>query len=307
MLHGIQPSTHDIDLAGLNTYMGTLWLAALRSGEELALLVGDRVQAQAWRELFDRGSAAYDEALFTGEYYRQILEDGDPHEFQWETGCLSDQLIGQWWAHVLDLGYLLPVEHVRTALASVVRHNLRVGFEGFEHPYRVFADGDETGLLMCTWPTGGRPEVPTRYCDEVWTGIEYQVAAHCEMEGLVAESRAILDGVWRRYDGRRRNPFNEIECGDHYVRALSGWSVLEARTGQRWDARTRTLTLRSPASGQAWPLVLDDGWGQVQAAADGALTLRCDHGTFAIDRVRVDRDDEREVSVRLGAGESAPL
>lgn len=307
MLHGIQPSTHDIDLAGLNTYMGTLWLAALRAGEELAREVDDIDQAGTWRELFERGSARYDAELFTGEYYRQVLEQGDPVEFQWGPGCLSDQLIGQWWAHVLDLGYLLPAENVRTALRSVVRYNLRRGFEGFEHPYRSFADGDETGLLMCTWPTGGRPKVPTRYCDEVWTGIEYQVAAHLAHEGLAAESRAVVDGVWGRYDGRRRNPYNEIECGDHYVRALSGWSVLEARTGQRWDARSRTLTLRSPAPGSAWPIVLDAGWGQVLSSGDGALALRCDHGSLAVDHVRLDGADARDVSLRLRAGESAPL
>jgi len=307
MLHGIQPSTHDIDLAGLNTFMGTYWLAALRAAEELARTVGDDARAQAWQQRFRAGSAGYDQALFTGAYYRQVLEDGDPVAFQWGEGCLSDQLIGQWWAHLLDLGYLLPRDHVRTALRSVVEHNLRPDFHGFDHPYRTYADGDESGLVMCSWPTGGRPEIPTRYCDEVWTGIEYQVAAHCEIEGLHTESRRILDGVWGRYDGRRRNPYNEIECGDHYVRALSGWSVLEARTGQRWDARTRTLTLRRPTPGTSWPVVLHDGWGAVRAEEDGALRLACTAGHLAVDRLRLDLDDAREVQVRLAAGESAVL
>lgn len=306
MLHGIQPSTHDIDLAGLNTFMGTYWLAALRAGEEMAREVGDDARAAAWRQLFETGSAAYDAALFTGEYYRQVLEPGDPEAFQWRDGCLSDQLIGQWWAHLLDLGYLLPREHVRTALASVVRHNLRHGFEGFEHPFRTYADGAESGLLMCSWPTGGRPAVPTRYCDEVWTGIEYQVAAHAELEGLHAESRAILDGVWGRYDGSRRNPYNEIECGDHYVRALSGWSVLEARTGMRWDARSRTLAIRSPERGSSWPLLVDSGWGSL-ASHDGELVLTCTHGTIAVDHLALDGCAPHAVSVRIGAGESAAL
>ena len=184
LLRGVQPSTHDIDLAGLNPFMGTLWLAALRATQAMAVLVGDAAAADSCRELFERGSAGYDAALFTGEYYRQVLDPADRREFQWESGCLSDQLIGQWWAHQLDLGYLLPVEHVRTALASVVGHNLRQASADFVHPFRVYADGDDAGLLMCSWPHGGRPEVPTRYADEVWTGIEYQVAAHCLYEGL---------------------------------------------------------------------------------------------------------------------------
>jgi uncharacterized protein (DUF608 family) len=288
LLRGIQPSTHDIDLTGLNPFMGTLWLAALRAAEEMAGRLGDHDHAAGYRELFRLGSAGYDDALFTGEYYRQVLLPGDRREFQWESGCLSDQLIGQWWAHRLDLGYLLPVEHVRTALASVVRHNLRHGFAGFDHPFRVYADGDDSGLLMCSWPHGGRPEVPTRYADEVWTGIEYQVATHCLDEGLDTQAWAVLSALWRRYDGRRRNPYNEIECGDHYARALAGWSVIDAVGGVRWDAATGTLRLRPGATG-ATPLLLDRGWGLLRRT-DAGVELDCRYGELVIRRLVVTGD-----------------
>ncbi|MGO1385172.1 MAG: GH116 family glycosyl hydrolase, partial [Arachnia sp.] len=306
MLHGIQPSTHDIDLAGLNPFMGTLWLAGLRAMEEMGALV-DRADEVAWcRDRFERGSRAYDEALFNGEYFVQVLEEGDPHQFQWESGCLSDQLIGQWWAHHLGLGYLLPAEHVRTALASVVRHNLRVGFRDFENPYRVFADADDTGLLMCTWPLGGRPTVPTRYCDEVWTGIEQQVAAHCLHEGLLDEANRILSGLWSRHDGRRRNPYNQIECGDHYVRALSGWSVLQAWSGVSFDASTATLHVRPSQHVQSWPLLTDKGWGLVSISG-ARLESSCRFGQFSIDNVVVGADDPVSTVIRLRTGESHVL
>ncbi|NRQ32764.1 hypothetical protein HII36_13070 [Nonomuraea sp. NN258] len=285
VLRGVQPSTHDIDLRGLNPYMGTLWLAALRAAEELALLTGEPGLAAELRELFTRGAARYDAELFNGEYYVQRPADGESAEFQWLDGCLSDQLIGQWWAHHLGLGHLLPREHVVSALRAVVRHNLRTGFDGFEHPYRVFADGDDRGLLMCTWPRGGRPDVPTRYCDEVWTGSEYQVAAHCLWEGLTEEADAILGGLWARYDGRRRNPYNEIECGDHYVRAMAGWSVLGALSGARYDATTRRLTLSSRAHGR-WPLLLPTGWGTLVRDADG-VRLSCAHGDLKVGEIQV--------------------
>ncbi|WP_084959237.1 GH116 family glycosyl-hydrolase [Thermoactinospora rubra] len=277
-LTGVQPSTHDIDLCGLNPFMGTLWLAALRAAERMAELAGEPGFAAELRELFGKGSVRYDEALFNGEYYVQVLEEGDSPEFQWGAGCLSDQLIGQWWAHQLGLGHLLPRDHVRSALRAIVRHNLRTGFEGFEHPYRVFADRDDTGLLMCTWPHGGRPEVPTRYCDEVWTGSEYQVAAHCLWEGLREEAEAILHGLWARYDGRRRNPYNQIECGDHYVRAMAGWSVLEAMAGITWDGPSGTLSTRAPGR---WPLLLPTGWGQLVREGD-AVRASCAHGEFPL-------------------------
>lgn len=275
VLRGIQPSTHDIDLRGVNSFMGTYWLAALRAAARLATLQGDVGRAVEWNDMFEAGSRSYDEMLFNGEYYIQLLEPGDDGLYQWGEGCLSDQLIGQWWAHQLDLGYLLPVEHVRTALSSVVRHNFRATFEGFSHDQRVYADQNDAGLLMCTWPRSGRPATAVRYADEVWSGVEYQVAAHCLMEGLNSSGEAILRGLWRRHDGRRRNPFNEIECGDHYARSMAGWSVLEARTGIRHDATTGRLTVVPPSGTKPgrYPFVVAGGWGTIDTGAPGRLAI----------------------------------
>jgi hypothetical protein len=130
-----------------------------------------------------------------------------------------------------------------------------------------------------TWPNGGRPEVSTRYADEVWTGSEYQVAAHCLWEGLADEAGAVLDAVWARYDGRRRNPYNEIECGDHYVRAMAGWSVLEAMAGFGQDEPAGAFTFRQPDS--AVPFLSSHGWG-TWAATDRGLALECGGGSMEI-------------------------
>ena len=284
MLSGIQPSTHDIHLTGHNPFMGTLWLAALRAAEQMALLLDDVDAAAAYRATFDHASEAYDTALFTGEYYVQRLAPGDSTDSQWGDGCLADQLIGQWWAHQLDLGYLLPAEHVRTALAAIVRHNLRRGFRDFSHPYRVFADGDDAGLLVCTWPHGGRPTTPIRYADEVWTGSEYQVAAHCLREGLHREGCAVLDAVWARYDGRRRNPFNEIECGDHYARSLAGWSALQALAGFSHDSTAGAYSFRRPDT--AVPFLAGSGWGLWSQQGD-ELVMACTGGRLDLRRLTI--------------------
>lgn len=301
MLHGIQPSTHDIDLSGLNTFMGTYWLGAVRAMTEMARLLDDQAAVRHWTAVFDRGSAAYDEALFNGSYYRQVLEEGDPVDFQWVDGVLADQLVGQWWADQLELGPLLPPEHVHSSLQAVLQHNLKEGFDGFEHGYRVFADQDDTGLLMCSWPSGGRPEVPTRYADEVWTGSEYQVAAHCLEHGLDAEAERILAGLWARYDGSRRNPYNQVECGDHYVRAMAGWSVLEAYAGIRHDACTGTLTVLDRPDG-CWPLLTGTGWGTLRRSGT-TVTLTAAFGELAFDAVRGAGEPVR-AEIRLGAGQS---
>ena len=272
VLEGEQGNTYDIHFYGPNIYIGGLWLAALRAAEYLAGLAGDDAFGRELHDLFRRGSARYDELLWNGEYYIQHLEAGMSTDDQVGDGCLSDQLFGQWWAHVLDLGYILPEDHVRQALRSIVRYNTRRGFRGFTHPYRVFADQDDLGLLVCTWPKGNRPAVPVRYCDEVWTGIEYQVAAHCLMEGMVDEGLTIVADLRARYSGERRNPYNEVECGDHYARAMAGWSILEALSGLRYDAASNALRL-VPASGRAGsrlPFVTATAWGELrqETAAD---------------------------------------
>lgn len=283
VLRGIQPSTHDIDLAGVNPFMGSLWLAALLAYERLAGIVGDEDAATDARARFDAGSRAYDEQLFDGVHYVQKLDEGDPVDFQWLTGTLSDQVIGQWWAHQLGLGRILPEDHVRSALRHVVATNLRRGFRDFVHPYRVYADADDTGLLMCSWPDGGRPAVPTRYADEVWSGIEYQVAAHCLFEGLDAEGGAVLDGLWTRHDGRRRNPYNEIECGDHYARAMAGWTVLQATSGVRVDEVDGTMTVSRDGR---WPWFSSTGYGTVTVAGEHA-EVACARGRLDARIVRV--------------------
>jgi non-lysosomal glucosylceramidase len=304
VLVGEQPVTYDIALHGANMFVGGLWLAALRAMEEMARLVMPG-RAAGYRERFERASARYDELLFDGEYYTQLPEHSE-HEFG--RGCLSDQLVGQWWAHQLELGHLVPREHVVSALRAVVRHNLRHGFRGFEHGYRVFADADDSGLLVCTWPKGGRPEVPIRYCDEVWTGVEYQVAAHCIIEGLEQEGLAILAAVRSRYDGVRRNPFNEIECGDHYARGLAGFVVLEALTGARYDAVSRRLAATDRF--RRFPFVAGCGWGEIELASDGVVQLRCLGGELDLAELVVrgaSEDRTFELTAAIGAGDSVTL
>lgn len=276
VLRGIQPSTHDIHLHGVNTFMGTLWLAALRAAEEMALLLDQQAQAAGFREVFEAGTLELDRICFAGDYYVQVPEQGQSLEHQWATGCLADQLVGQWWAHQLDLGYVLPEAHVKQALRSVVAHNLVDDPDA--RGQRAYALAGERGLLMATWPHGDRPELPTMYSDEVWTGSEYQVAAHCLFEGLGDEATAVLEALWSRHDGTRRNPFNEVECGDHYARAMAGWSVVEAGLGLRWNQLTGELVVGH--EGVA-PVLTGSGWGEIRMDHQGAR-IRCHRGVLPL-------------------------
>lgn len=307
-LEGEQPNTYDIAFYGPNMYMGALWLAALWAAEEMAK--GEDALAGGLRELFERASARYDELLWNGEYYVQIPDPDGPSENQFGDGCLSDQLFGQWWAHLLDLGYILPEEHVKTALGSIVKYNFREGFHDFEHGYCVFADGDDSGFPMCSWPRGGRPEVPVRYCDEVWTGIEYQVGAHLVMEGTVDEGLRILAALRERYLGERRNPYNEIECGDHYARAMAGWSALEAVSGFRYNALEGSLTFAPVGEPEEFGsvFVAGSGWGTFSRRTDSGRTrhtISCDFREVRIEKLSLTNLDSEKVTASV-AGEEIP-
>ncbi len=266
VMEGVQHNTYDIEFHGPNSMCGSLYLAALAAGAEMAQAVGDEPAADEFRRVFESGQRKLDGMLFNGRFYVQRVNTKPRPKYQHGWGCLSDQLLGQWAAHVAGLGYVLPAGHVKRALSAVFEHNFKPDLSRHESCQRVYALGDEAGLLACTWPDGRREKFPFPYSDEVWTGIEYQVAAGLIYEGLVDEGLAIVSGARARHDGVARNPWNEFECGDHYARAMSSWSLLLALSGQRYDGRSGTLTVR--------PVICRDDFKCLFTAADG-------YGSFA--------------------------
>ena len=104
--------------------------------------------------------------------------------------------------------------------------------------------GKEGGLLLCVWPHGNKPTLPFVYSDEVWTGIEYQVASHLMLLGKVREGLSIVKALRDRYSGDIRNPYDEYECGHFYARAMASYGLLQGYGGLWYDARTKTLTIK---------------------------------------------------------------
>ncbi len=277
VMEGEQHNTYDIEFYGPNSMMGTLYLGALLAASRMAVHLGDQAAAEQYQALYRQGAAKLDQALWNGEYYVQKVDESQPKaaKYQYGEGCLSDQLLGQWFAEVVDLGKLLPHEHIQKALDSIYRYNFREEFETLPNAQRLYALDDEKGLLLCSWPKGKRPALPFVYSDEVWTGIEYQVAAHLIYEGRVKEGLNVVDAVRNRYDGSRRNPWNEVECGHHYARAMSSWSVLTALSGFAWSAPARELRFHPRVSPARFRCLFSTGtsWGSYsQQSATGRLT-----------------------------------
>jgi hypothetical protein len=217
------------------------------------------------------------ENLFNGEYfYQQIQTEGlragspvkvqsmqrnytpealellkaEGPKYQYGTGCLSDGVLGSWLAEVCGLESVLDRGKVDSHLKSIHRYNLKKDLSEHANPQRPgYAMGDDGGLLLCTWPKGGMLSLPFVYSNEVWTGIEYQVASHLILRGMVDEGLEIVRVARDRYDGRCRNPFNEYECGHWYARAMSSYALLAAYSGARYDAVERILYIRPPLKG----------------------------------------------------------
>lgn len=304
LLDGELHNTYDIEFHGVEPLANGMFAAALRAGARMAAHLGETGRAADWLDRAERVAAGMDELLWNGEYYRQVIDDVDAHRYQYGEGVLSDQLLGQFHAWVNGLGDLLPRERLRSALAAIVEHNHRGDLSAHESTQRVYALNDEGGLLLASWPRGGRPAIPFVYSDEVWTGIEHQVAASLVYAGLTDDALTIERTLRDRYDGEYRSPWNEIECGNHYARSLASWALLLAFSGAQWDAPTRTLAF-DPQGDRPFRSLFTtgDAWGRVEIDGD-ELTLRVDGGTLALDRL-VLRGTEASGPLVLPAGESA--
>jgi non-lysosomal glucosylceramidase len=289
LMEGEQHNTYDIEFYGPNSMMGGFYLGALKAASEMAAVAGDRNAASTYHQLYDKGRRNYDGVLWNGEYYVQKYDQVMEKKYQYGEGCLSDQLLGQWLGMVSGLGRYLPQERLRSALGAIYKHNFMPDFRNFSNAQRTYALGDEKGLLLCSWPRGGRPPLPFVYSDEVWTGIEYQVASHLIYEGLVEEGLSVVKAVRDRYDGRRRNPWNEVECGHHYARAMSSWGVLLALAGVSYSAPEMKMGFDPKVAADDFRTVwtAGSGWGtysqKISAgkaaglkveAVSGELTLR---------------------------------
>jgi len=266
LVDGDQHNTYDINFQGGNPLTQFFYLAALRAAEEIARHLGETGNADEYRRLYENGRKLTEEKLWNGEFFIQTFDclGPDAPKYQHGLGCLSDQVFGQLSASLAGLGDLVDPALINRALKAIVKHNFLNPLGEHENVQRVYAVSDEPGLILCTWPNGGRPEFPFPYSDEVWTGFEYQVASHLALSGMTEEAITIVSGIGKRYDGTRRNPYNEFECGSHYARALASYGVFLALTGTDYDGRTRELRLepRAAVNGEFKAFVCTPhGWG----------------------------------------------
>ena len=264
-------NTYDIEFWGPSGMINSYYTGALQA----FVAMGEHLEKDMteYRELLDKSIDYMENQLYDGEYFIQNirwkeLQASDPTKvqsvnsnyskegldllekegpkYQYGKGCLSDGVVGAWLSLVCGLDEAIDRKKILSNLLSVHKYNLKRNLRKHVNPQRsTFALGDEGGLLLCSWPKGGKLQLPFVYSNEVWTGIEYQVASHLMFEGEVEKGLDIVRTCRDRYDGRVRNPFNEYECGAWYARAMSSYAMLQALTGIQYDAVDSTLYIDS--------------------------------------------------------------
>lgn len=284
-------NTYDIEFWGPEGMCTSFYLGALTSFIQMGETIGEDVSS--YKELFSKGKSYMENELYDGEYFiQQIkwkgLEANDPvkvaskginnqgyspealtilekegPKYQYGNGCLSDGVLGCWIAKMAGLPDFIDQHKVKSHLEAVYKYNFKTDLREHVNPQRPsYALGNEGGLLLCTWPKGSELSLPFVYSNEVWTGIEYQVASHLMLMGDVEKGLDVVREVRKRYDGRTRNPFDEYECGHWYARAMSSYGLIQGITGIRYDAVDGMLYIDSKIGNNFKSFIsTDTGWG----------------------------------------------
>ncbi len=311
VMEGCQHNTMDVEYYGPNPQMQFWYLGALRACEEMARHLGETDFADRCRKLFDNGSAKICGKMFNGDYYEHLIQPlKSDKDVLWGTklsgespvnpvlqigaGCLVDQLVGQYMAHICGLGYLDDPKRIATATGAVMRNNFQKDLYGHFNHLRTFALNDESALLMASYPRGRRPKRPFPYYNEVMTGFEYTAATQMIYENQIADAMKVISSIRARYNGKRRNPFDEAECGHHYARAMASWSALVALEGFNYSAVDDVMEF-SPRLDKGKPKhffwAAGTSWGTVdlrKTAKGWRASLKVLHGGIAIKAFKLD-------------------
>ncbi len=305
-------NTYDIEFWGPEGMCTSFYLGALTAFIEMSKSLNQPYKN--YETILAKGKSYMETELFDGEYFIQKikwigLKAADPvkvqsfnqgysaealdilkkegPKYQYGMGCLSDGVLGMWIASVCGLEEVINGDKTKSHLNAVYRNNLKKDLTDFDNPQRPsYAAGKEGGLLLCTWPKGGALSLPFVYSNEVWTGIEYQVASHLMFKGEVEKGLEIVRECRKRYNGVVRNPFNEYECGHWYARAMSSYGLLQGLTGVRFDAVLKTLYIDSKIGDFKSFLSTETGFGNV-GLKNGKPFLNMVYGSLDVKKVLV--------------------
>lgn len=308
VLEGRQHHTLDMELFGPSSWLEGMYLAALKAAAEMAEFLGDTAKKEEYTKLFESGYDWTKQNLFNGKYFIQLvdLENKDivDHfdcagyfndekkqlKYQIGEGSEIDQMLGQWHANICGLGDIFDKKQRHTALESMMKNNFKPSLRNVANAWRLFALNDEGGTIICDYPEGAnKPIIPITYCEECMTGFEYAFAGLLVSEGFIEDGIKVVRAIRNRYDGKKRNPWNEIECGSNYARPMASFALLPIFSGLEFNLPQKHIGFSPIVSGDFkcfWSL--GTGWGDFsRTEKEDKITLSS--GLLELESVGLDR------------------
>ncbi len=301
ILDAPQHNTLDAAWFGKIPWITSLYLATLKAGERMATDMGDPAFAADCRKRADIGRKSFN-GMFNGEWFIQIPDPARKKTLGSYETCEIDQVLGQSWAWQVGLGRVIDRDKTLAALQSLWKYNFALNLDDFEkaaspkgRPY--FCDG-EGGLVMTANvlgrqnPFGDGKFWSAVYFFETMSGFEHQVASHMIAEGMIQEGLAVTRAIHDRYDGNKRNPYNEVECSDHYARAMSSFGSFISMCGFEYDGPKGIIGFSprlTPDHFRA-PFTSAEGWGTFSQTRDNegmTATLETKHGTLRVSALKL--------------------
>lgn len=321
VITGRQHHTLDVELFGPNAWLTGFYLAALKAGAEMAEYLGEAETAEEYRSIFQSGQAYLEQHLFNGRHYIQQIDvkdssvldpykENDPGvtyywndekkelKYQYAEGCEIDQMVAQWHGNLMGLGDIFDPKHRKIALKTMYDLSF-MSMRDMANPCRIFAVNDEKGLPICVWADDvDKPKIPLPYTEECMTGFEYAAAGLMITEGMIEEGMEVIKAIRDRYDGKKRNPFSEIECGASYARSMASFALPAAFSGFRFDMVKQEIgfcpVVKERPHQTFWSM--DGAWGRAKIGEEN-ITLLVDEGELRLQAFLME-SEEKAVKAR---------
>ena len=309
-------TTYDASMSGNPSFLSSLYLAALKASEKMALATKDETQAIEWHNIAEKSAQKQNEKLWNGSYFIQIAAEKKATDY--ETACHSDQLLGQWWADQLGLGSLYPDYKIKAATEAILTHNFKSRLTNHNQGHRTFALENEAGFVVSTWPNNDRTPYASGYSSEVWSTFEYTIGAALFKYNKTEDALTVLKSGFNRYNGKLKtgyigawgnfgfsgNPFGDDECGQFYGRALANWSVLLAAQGFYYNGPEKKIGFNpkwKPENHISF-FSTANGWGnfyQNRKPRHQKNSIHLKYGTLKLKNIKLSLEDSTLHTIQL--------
>ena len=283
VMEGRQHHTLDMELFGPSSWLQGFYLLALDCGAQMAKHLGDTERAERYAKLYDSGKKWTNENLFNGKYFMQKVDltdrslvdrfgasnywnsEANEIKYQVAEGCIIDQMLSDWHAVLIGVNGVFDQDKKKTALENLYRNNYKASMREVTNMWRNFSLNDESGTVICSYPDGVQvPAIPIPYCEETMTGFEYALAGLMIAEGYVAEGESMVKAIRDRYDGEKRNPWNEIECGSNYARSMASFALMPIYSGFTFDMTEKHIGFAPITGSGKYLFSIGESWGTVE-------------------------------------------